>query len=94
MGEPRTAAPPRSQQVMAADEDSVWPNPRQSDGAGGSRLKTDMHLCHNYAILAPEEPEGGPDNVGAQVRGAGHGATRGAADQEYTETATGDETGQ
>ena len=54
-----TAAPPRSQQVMAADEDSVWPNPRQSDGAGGSRLKTDMHLCHNYAILAPEEPEGG-----------------------------------
>ena len=91
---PRTAAPLRPQQGMSTDEDSTGTQQQQSDGADGARPKNGMHSRREYDILAPEEPEGGPDNVGAQVRGAGHGATRGAADQEYTETATGDETGQ
>ena len=52
-----------------------------------------MHLCRKYGILAPEEPKGGPANAGPRVRGAGHGATRGTADQGHTQTETGDETG-
>ena len=53
-----------------------------------------MQSRREYGILAPEELEGDPDDVGTQVRGDGHRATRGAEDQGRTETDTGDETGQ
>ena len=53
-----------------------------------------MHLHHEYGLLAPEETMGGPANAGAQVRGAVHGAISGTADDWWTETEMGEETGQ
>ena len=53
-----------------------------------------MHLHHEYGLLAPEETRGGPANAGAQVRGAVHGAISGTADDWWTETEMGEETGQ
>ena len=53
-----------------------------------------MQSHYEYGILEQEEPEGGPYNTGARVRGDVHGATRGMDNQERTETATGDKTGQ
>ena len=97
---PRTAPPPRPQRDTAADKDSVGLKQRQSNGADISRPKNDIHLHNKYSILAPEEPEdpeepeGGPANTGPQLRGDGHGATRGTTNQEQTETETGDGTGQ
>ena len=47
-----------------------------------------------YGILAPEEPAGNPDTTETQEIGAGHWATRGAEAQRWTETETGNKTGQ
>ena len=62
------------------------PQQQQSGGADGARPKNGMHLRRKYGILAPEELAGGPANTRPRVRGVGHGATRGTADQGRTET--------
>ena len=90
----RTATPPQPQRSTETDNDSAGPQKRQSDGADGARPKNGMHLRRKYGILEPEETAGGPANVGLRVRGAGHKSIRGAADQLWTETDTGDETRQ
>ena len=56
---PRKVAPPRLERGMAADDNSVWPQPQKSDGADGARTENGTHLRRDYGILAPEEPEGG-----------------------------------
>ena len=88
------ATPPRLQKGTAVDDDSAGPQPQQYDGTDGARPKTGLHLSREYGLLVPDEPEGCQDNTGPQVRGGGHGATRGTADEGQTETETGDKTGQ
>ena len=68
---PRTAPLPRPQRVTAADKDSEVPQSWQSYCADGTSPKNGIHSRREYGILAPEEPEGDPDNVGPWVRGAG-----------------------
>ena len=89
----RTAPPLRPQRGTTADEDSMGPQPRKSDGADSARTENGTHLRRKYGLLAPEVPEGGTDNAGLQVRGDSHGATRGTADEGQMETEMGDETG-
>ena len=90
---PKTAPPPRPQRDTVADDDSAGPQPRQSDGTDGSRPKNGVHLCREYGLLAPEEPEGGRANAGPRVRGNGHRATRGMVEEGQLETETGVGTG-
>ena len=79
---------------MAADRDSKGNLHRHPNGADGARPKNGMQLCHEYSLMALEEPVGDTAAVGTQVRGDSHWATRGANNQGQTETETGDGTGQ
>ena len=88
------AAPFRLQRDTAADNDSVVPLPRQSNGTDGARPQNGMHLRRKYGLLAPEEPEGGQANAGTLARGDGHGVTRGTVAEGRMEIDTGFETGQ
>ena len=87
-------APPCPRQGMAAEDDSVVPQQRHSDGANGASTENGMQSCCEYDILVPEELAGDPATAGTRVRGAVYGATRGTEDQGRTETETGDNTGQ
>ena len=64
---------------MAADRDSKGNLHRHPNGADGARPKNGMQLCHEYSLMALEEPVGDTAAVGTQVRGDSHWATRGAA---------------
>ena len=89
------APPPRPQRVTAVDDDSAGAQKKHSDSADGASPKNGIKLRPKYSILATEEPAGDPDTAGPRVRGAGHGATRGAAYQgrKETETETGNKNG-
>ena len=62
--------------------------------ANGARPKNSMQSRRKYGILAPEEPVGDLATAGPWVRGSGHRATKGAAEQGRMDTETGDKTGQ
>ena len=87
-------APPCPRQGMAAEDDSVVPQQRHSDGANGASTENGMQSCCKYDILVPEELAGDPATAGTWVRGAVYGSTRGTEDQGRTETETGVQTGQ
>ena len=91
---PRTAASPRLHRDTASGDNSAGPQPQQSDVTDGARPKNGMHSRRKYSLLVPEESEGGRANAGPWVRGDGHGATRGTAEEGQTKTATDIETGQ
>ena len=52
-----------------------------------------MHSRREYSLLASEETEGGRASAGPRVRGDGHGATWGTAEEGRTDTETGVRTG-
>ena len=54
---PRTAPPPHPQRDTAADNNSVGPQPQQSDGTDGASPKNGMHSYHEYGLLALEDLE-------------------------------------
>ena len=86
---PMTSAPPSPQQGTAADKYSVGTLHRHPDGAGNASPENGMQLCRKYGLLALEKPAGDSAAAGTQVRGYGHGATRGTDNQRATETADG-----
>ena len=88
-----TAPPPSPQRGTATDNNSAGPQKKHYDGADGARPKNGMQLSREYGILASEKPVGDPATAGPWVRGAGHGATRGTADQGRMKTEVGDKTG-
>ena len=80
---PSTAALPLPHRGMAADDDSIGSQKRQSDGADGASPENGTHPRRKYRLLAPEEleePEGGRANAGPRAPGDGHGATRGTVE--------------
>ena len=54
-----------------AEDDSVGPLMRKSDGADGTRTENGTHSGHKYGLLALEETEGGGAIVGPRERGDG-----------------------
>ena len=70
------APPLRLQRGMTADNYSAGHQPRQSDGADGTRPKNGTHSRCKYGILAPGVPDWGPSNTGIHEKGYGHGYTR------------------
>ena len=78
MGGQRTEEPPGKTET-AADNSSVGPLPRKSDGA---RSEHSALARRKYDLLASDATEGGQENVGAASCKAGHGATE---SQEGTE---------
>ena len=74
----RTAAPPSLQRGTSVDGYSVGTLHRHLDGADGTRAENGMQSFRGYVLLAPA---GDPDVAGNQVRGDGHGDTRGTDNQ-------------
>ena len=59
-----------------------------------TRPENGMQLRREYGLLASEEPAVDPASAGTQVRGDGHGVTKGTDEQGQTATETGDGTRQ
>ena len=69
----RTEEPPGTTK-MAEDNGSAGPQPRQSDGADGTRSEHGALVSREYNLLVLEATEGGPANEGSADSKDGHGA--------------------